>query len=132
MLCKWFTEFSWEDFYFLLIEHSGLCDWKRNRKIPRKNVNVAIKRVKSNAPVLALSSDSNIDEVNLAKVSKNTLLFIRNVEFLEVAYSHIFLYIISIKVYTNKSLVLTNNESENKNENKKINNFWCVRSLFLK
>ncbi|MBO7226231.1 MAG: hypothetical protein J6V33_01440, partial [Bacteroidales bacterium] len=45
-----------------------------------------IKRVKSNAPALALSSDSNIDEVNHAKVSKNSLLFIRNVEFLEVAF----------------------------------------------
>ena len=84
-----------------MIEHSGLCNPKRNRKIQRKNV-------------------------NHAKVSKNTLLFIRNVEFLEVAYSHIFLYIISIKVYTNKSLVLTNNESENKNENKKINNFGIM------
>ena len=46
-----------------------------------------IKRVKSNASALAISSDSNIDEVNHAKVSKNSLLFIRNVEFLEVAYN---------------------------------------------
>ena len=46
-----------------------------------------IKRVKSNASALAISSDSNIDEVNHAKVSKNTLLFIRNVDFLEVAYT---------------------------------------------
>ena len=39
------------------------------RKISRKkNVNVAIKQVKSNASALALSSDSNFDEVNLAKV----------------------------------------------------------------
>ena len=51
----------------------------------RKKHNVAIKRAKSNAQALALSSDSNIDEVNHAKVSKNTLGFIRNVEFLEVA-----------------------------------------------
>ena len=58
---------------------------KFTRKISAKSTNVAIKRVKSNAPALALSSDSNIDEVNHAKVSKNTLLFIRNVEFLEVA-----------------------------------------------
>ena len=62
-----------------------LCDPKRNRKISAKNTNVAIKRVKSNASALALSSDSNIDEVNHAKVSKNILWFIRNVEFLEVA-----------------------------------------------
>ena len=58
--------------------------WNFLRKISRKkNVNVAIKRVKSNA--LALSSDSNINEVNCAKVSKNILLLFRNVEFLEVA-----------------------------------------------
>ncbi|MBR5784435.1 MAG: hypothetical protein IKY43_04625, partial [Bacteroidales bacterium] len=47
---------------------------------------VAIKRVKSNALALAISSDSNIDEVNHAKV----LLFHDNisedVEFLEVAF----------------------------------------------
>ena len=59
--------------------------WSFTRKISAKSTNVAIKRVKSNAPALALSSDSNIDEVNHAKVSKNTLLFILNVEFLEVA-----------------------------------------------
>ena len=47
--------------------------------------NVAIKRVKSNALVLALSSDSNTDEVNYTKVSKNILQSFRNVEFLEVA-----------------------------------------------
>ena len=40
------------------------------RKIPRKNVNVASTRVKSNASALALSSDSNFDEVNHAKVKK--------------------------------------------------------------
>ncbi|MBR5783855.1 MAG: hypothetical protein IKY43_01645 [Bacteroidales bacterium] len=47
-----------------MTHHSGLCDPKRNRKISVKNVNVAIKRVKSNASALAISSDSNIDEVN--------------------------------------------------------------------
>ena len=61
--------------FLVSFEHSGLCDPKRNRKIPRKNVNVAIKRVKSNAPALDLSSDSNIDEVNHAKV----LLFHDNI-----------------------------------------------------
>ena len=60
--------------------------WNFARKISAKNTNVAIKRVKSNAPALAISSDSNIDEVNHAKVSKKTLLFIRNVDFLEVTY----------------------------------------------
>ncbi len=45
------------------------------RKISRKkNVNVASKRVKSNASALALSSDSNIYEVNHAKVKKIILL----------------------------------------------------------
>ena len=58
---------------------------KEIERFRQKNTNVAIKRVKSNAQALALSSDSNIDEVNHAKVSKNTLWFIRNVEFLEVA-----------------------------------------------
>ncbi|MBO7200599.1 MAG: hypothetical protein J6V54_04290 [Bacteroidales bacterium] len=61
---------------------------KKNRKISAKKRNVAIKRVKSNASALAISSDSNIDEVNHAKVSKNSLLFIRNVELLEVAYNY--------------------------------------------
>ena len=55
--------------FLVSFEHSGLCDPKRNRKIPRKNANVAIKRVKSNAPALALSSDSNIDEVKVRKSS---------------------------------------------------------------
>ena len=77
--------------FLVSFEHSGLCDPKRNRKIPRKNVNVAIKRVKSNASALALTSDSNIDEVNHAKV----LFFIRstswNVEFLEVV-----LYLVNV------------------------------------
>ncbi|MBR5778901.1 MAG: hypothetical protein IKY22_10630 [Bacteroidales bacterium] len=68
--------------------HSGLYDPKRNRKVSAEKHNVAIKRVKNNAQALALSSDSNIDEVNHAKVSKNTLWFIRNVEFLEVALIH--------------------------------------------
>ena len=36
---------------------------------------------------LVIQSDSNFDEVNNAKVSKNVLLSFRNVEFLEVAYS---------------------------------------------
>ena len=52
----------------------------------RKKHNVAIKRAKNNASALALSSVSNIDEVDHAKVSKNTLWFVRNVEFLEVAF----------------------------------------------
>ena len=73
----------YRDFCFLLTHHSGLCDPKRNRKISKKR-NVAIKRVKSNALVLALSSDSNINEVNYAKVSKNVFRSFRNVEFLEV------------------------------------------------
>ena len=64
---------------------AGYAIEKEIERLQQKNVNVAIKRVKSNAPALALSSDSNIDEVNHAKVSKNSLLFIRNVEFLEVA-----------------------------------------------
>ena len=51
--------------------------------------NVAIKRVKCNALALALSSDSNIDEVNNAKHAKvlsaiNSIS--QNVEFLEVAF----------------------------------------------
>ena len=58
------------------------------RKISaKKRKRWRIKRAKSNASALAISSDSNIDEVNHAKVSKNSLLFIRNVEFLEVAYN---------------------------------------------
>ena len=65
---------------------AGYAIEKEIERLQQKNVNVAIKRVKSNAPALALSSDSNIDEVNHAKVSKNSLLFIRNVEFLEVAF----------------------------------------------
>ena len=52
----------------------------------RKKHNVAIKRAENNASALALSSVSNIDEVDHAKVSKNTLWFVRNVEFLEVAF----------------------------------------------
>ena len=51
-----------------MIEHSGLCDLKRNRKISAKNA-------------------------KHAKVSKNSLLFIRNVEFLEVAFRHITIHI---------------------------------------
>ena len=50
--------------------------------------NVAIKRVKSNALALALSSDSNIDEVNNAKHAKVLIKvqkLSQNVEFLEVA-----------------------------------------------
>jgi hypothetical protein len=65
----------------------GYATPKEIERFQEKNVNVAIKRVKSNAPALALSSDSNIDEVNHAKVLKNILWFIRNVEFLEVAYN---------------------------------------------
>ena len=61
MLCKWFAEFSRDVPRCVFAMHSGLCDWKINRKIPRKNV-------------------------KHAKVSKNILWFIRNVEFLEVAY----------------------------------------------
>ena len=72
-------------FTIYLTYHSGLCDPKRNRKIPRKNANVAIKRVKSNAPALALSSDSNIDEVNHAKVLLLHDNISEDVEFLEVA-----------------------------------------------
>ena len=57
------------------------------RKISAKNTNVAIKRVKSNAPALAISSDSNIDEVNHAKVQKRVYKLSTNVEFLEVAFT---------------------------------------------
>ena len=68
---------------FLKIALSVICGIMLERF--RKKHNVAIKRAKNNALALALSSVSNIDEVNHAKVSKNTLRFIRNVEFLEVA-----------------------------------------------
>ena len=40
---------------------------EKNRKISAKNANVAIKRAKSNALALAISSDSNFDKVNYAK-----------------------------------------------------------------
>ena len=40
---------------------------KKNRKISAKKRNVAIKQAKSNALALAISSDSNFDEVNNAK-----------------------------------------------------------------
>ena len=60
--------------------------WNYARKVSEKKHNVAIKRAKNNALALALSSVSNIDEVDHAKVSKNTLWFVRNVEFLEVAF----------------------------------------------
>ena len=73
---------------------------KKQKDSKKKNVNVAIKRVKSNASALAISSDSNIDEVNHAKV----LLFhdniSQNVEFLEVAYNKIRGYIITLLVAT--------------------------------
>ena len=56
--------------------------------------NVAIKRVKSNALALALSSDSNIDEVNNIKDAKVLKKYRSNlnVGFLEVAviYQHNF------------------------------------------
>ena len=58
----------------ILIEHSGLCDPKRNRKVSAKNTNVAIKRVKNNAPALAISSDSNIDKVKARKSFKEQSL----------------------------------------------------------
>ena len=40
---------------------------EKNRKISAKKRNVAIKQAKSNALALAISSDSNFDEVNNAK-----------------------------------------------------------------
>ena len=61
---------------------------KEIERFRQKNVNVAIKRVKSNALALALSSDSNIDEVNNAKHAKVLIKvqkLSQNVEFLEVA-----------------------------------------------
>ena len=60
---------------------------KKKLKDFGKKRNVAIKRVKSNAPALALSSDSNIDEVKARKSSFcNQFNFLER-EFLEVAYS---------------------------------------------
>jgi hypothetical protein len=59
---------------------------KKIERFRQKNANVAFKQAKSNALALAISSDSNIDEVNHAKVSKKVLQLFRNVEFLEVAY----------------------------------------------
>ena len=70
---------------------AGYVIEKEIERFQQKNVNVAIKRVKSNAPALALSSDSNIDEVNHTKVSKNSLLLIRNVEFFRSCLKHIFI-----------------------------------------
>ena len=47
---------------------AGYAIEKEIERFQEKNANVASKRVKSNASALALSSDSNIDEVNNAKV----------------------------------------------------------------
>ena len=40
---------------------------KKIERFRQKNANVAIKRAKSNALALAISSDSNFDKVNYAK-----------------------------------------------------------------
>ena len=57
---------------------------KKQKDFGKKH-NVAIKRVKSNASALAISSDSNIDEVNHTKVLSAINSISQNVEFLEVA-----------------------------------------------
>ena len=49
---------------------AGYAIEKEIERLQQKNVNVAIKRVKSNAPALALSSDSNIDKVKARKSFK--------------------------------------------------------------
>ena len=67
---------------------------KKIERFRQKNANVAIKRVKSNALALALSSDSNIDEVNNIKDAKVLKKYRSNlnVGFLEVTviYQHNF------------------------------------------
>ena len=54
--------FFLKSFYFFSGRIARYTQSKESRNLLK---NVAIKRAKSNAPVLALSSDSNIDEVSI-------------------------------------------------------------------
>ena len=61
---------------------------KKWKDFGKKKRNVAIERIKSNASALAVSSDSNIDEVKPRKSFKEQSFVYPNVEFLQVAINH--------------------------------------------